>query len=438
MLKALLLRKKIDEKNKQLEALRTKTAEFEKRENELTQAFNEITEETTAEERSAVEEEINKFDEEKKEHDDAIAQLNSEIEDAEKELAEIEKTQENKEPTKEEQPVQAESEERKVKINMEKRFKNFTMEERSAFVEREAVKTFIHDVRSMMEKRSVTGAELLIPNEVLPLIRTEIETGSKLLKHVNVRKVAGTARQTIIGNAPEGIWTEMCGELKELGLSFSKVEVDGYKVGGFIPVCNSVLEDSDVDLAAEIFEAIGAGIGYALDKAIVYGTGTKMPTGFAATAIKGKTNDKDGVVKSLIKAFGAVKHARGDKFFIMNNQTYMNLVAETFNLNNGVATVSTDGGLYVLGGAVEVLDFIPNNEILGGYGDCYLLAERAGVKIGQSTEVQYIQDNTVFKGTARYDGKPLFNDAFVAFSTTATDPTAAIDTAHPFAGQSAE
>jgi len=52
----------------------------------------------------------------------------------------------------------------------------------------------------------------------------------------------------------------------------------------------------------------------------------------------------------------------------------------------------------IIGGDVVLLDFIPNNHIIGGYGSLYLLAEEAGVQLAQSEHVQFIQDNTVFQG----------------------------------------
>ena len=69
--------------------------------------------------------------------------------------------------------------------------------------------------------------------------------------------VSGKARTRIIGTIPEAIWTEMVGTLNELDLKFYDDEVDGYKVGGFIPVPNSILEDNDVDLASTIIDALG-------------------------------------------------------------------------------------------------------------------------------------------------------------------------------------
>ena len=78
----------------------------------------------------------------------------------------------------------------------------------------------------------------------------------------------------------------------------------------------------------------------------------------------------------------------------------------------------------VCGGAIETLDFIPDNVIIGGYGDLYLLAERAGTTLAQSEHVRFIEDQTVFKGTARYDGVPVIPEAFVAIGIGGTKPTA--------------
>ncbi len=97
----------------------------------------------------------------------------------------------------------------------------------------------------------------------------------------NFWSMAGNARQTIAGAIPEAIWTEMCGKLNELDIEFAGVEVDGFKVGGFIPVCNAILEDSIINLAEFIEDAFGQAIGLAIDRSSVFGIGIKMPLGFA-------------------------------------------------------------------------------------------------------------------------------------------------------------
>ena len=93
------------------------------------------------------------------------------------------------------------------------------------------------------------------------------------MNRVRVRNVNGEARQTIAGIVPEAVWTEKCGNINELTFQFNQVTLDGYKVAGYIPVCNALLEDNDVNLASFIVEMISEAIGLAKDKAILYGTG---------------------------------------------------------------------------------------------------------------------------------------------------------------------
>ena len=330
-------------------------------------------------------------------------------------------------------------------------FENRT--QRDAFYAQSPVKSFLQRIRSMaaVGTRSARGAELTIPTEVLDILRDNLNQYSKLITKVRLRSVSGHARQNVIGKIPEGIWMEMCGKLNELDISFGNVEMDGYKVGGYISICNAILEDSDIALATEIINALGAAIGLALDKAILYGTSTKMPLGivtrlaqtakpgdYAANArpwvklsetnilaISGKTDA--ALFKALIEASGAAKgkHSRGQKFWAMNEKTHMKLVANALSINAAGAVVTgVNGTMPIIGGAIEELSFIPDDVIIGGYGDMYPLAERAGTTIGRSEHVRFIEDQTVFKGTARYDGKPAIAEAFVAIGLDGNLPAA--------------
>ena len=78
----------------------------------------------------------------------------------------------------------------------------------------------------------------------------------------------------------------------------------------------------------------------------------------------------------------------------------------------------------VVGGVIEVLNFIPDNVIIGGYGDLYLLGERREITLNRSEHARFIQDQTVFKGTARYDGQPAIAEGFVAIGIGGTTPSA--------------
>lgn len=459
MLKQILLRKKLDELRAQMtdaEETRANLAErraaLNLREEELEQAVGEVNADTTDEDKSALDEETAKWEAddaaltgEENENEETTRKLQEKIDDLQRELDELDKRSAAaaKVPEKEERKDE--------KIMNTRKFFGMNMQERDAFFARQDVKDFLTRVRDLGgQKRAITGSELLIPTVVLDILRENISETSKLYKHVNVRMVPGKARQRVMGTIPEAVWTEMCAKLNELSLSLSGVDVDGYKVGGYIPVCNALLEDSDINLATEIISALGKAIGLALDKAILYGTGVKMPIGIVTRltqtmdpgnekssipwtnlsasnviAISGKTGIE--LFQALLKASGAAKgkYSMGGKFWVMNEQTKNNLIAESMSINAaGAISAGMTNTMPIIGGAIEELEFIPDDVILGGYGDLYLLVERAGTAIAQSEHVRFVEDQTVFKGTARYDGIPVIAEGFVAIGIGGTKPTA--------------
>ena len=76
---------------------------------------------------------------------------------------------------------------------------------------------------------------------------------------------------------------------------------------------------------------------------------------------------------------------------------------------------------------VETLDFMPNYVIGVGHFDLYLLAERGGEKFASSDQVYWLQNATVFKGTARYDGLPVIAEAFAGIGVNGTTPDASMN-----------
>lgn len=446
-LKALLLKKKLDESRKALDALRAKDTEFEKREAELAQSIAEVTEETTVEERNVLDEVVSAFEEEKAAHDEEKGKLERVVGDLENELAE-EEAKQNTEP-----PKEAEEREGKNMNILEK----MTTEQRTAFLNNEAVKNYLGEVRTAIkEKRALTNVGLTIPEVMLGLLRENIENYSKLYKHVNVRPVNGEGRMVIMGTIPEAIWTECCANLNEMSLGFNDASVDCFKVAGYFAVCNANLEDSDFDLTAEIMTALGQAIGLALDKAILYGRNgdttqnmpmgivtrlaqTAQPSGYPATArawvdlhtsnVKSIEANVTGVdlFRQFIVDGGAAKgkYSRGEKVWVMNETTYTALIANALVIDAaGSIVAGVNGTMPVIGGVIEVLNFIPDNVIIGGYFDLYLLAERRGQQFATSEHVKFLQDQTVMKGTARYDGLPVIAEAFVAIGLNGVTPDA--------------
>ena len=437
-LKALLLRRSIDSKNELMKQLMEKDESFRTREAELETA---IMEAATDDDRAAVDQEVEGLE------------------------AALEKLEE-------ETPAPAASsnppKERKDSMNLKdikirslpmqvRVFDALTHEQRSAIAARDDVKEFLSRLRSMKgQTRDVSGAELTIPIVFLDLIAENMFRYSKLLNRVRVRNVNGQARQTIAGTVPEAVWTEMCGAINELTFVFNQITVDGYKVAGFVPVCNSVLEDNDIGLAGWIVEMLSESIGLAMDKAILYGKGaasnmpmgivtrlaqTAQPDNYPANAPEWVDLHSTNIIQidsseepvtfwaALAVAAGNTytKYARGTQFWAMNSKTLATLKSKLITFAaSGELLARFNGVMPIIDGDVDVLEFMPDGDIVGGYGDLYLLAMRSGMTIESSREVQFIQDNTVFKGKQRADGQPVIPGAFVAININNTSVTTAM------------
>lgn len=467
-LKRLMLQRSIELKRQELAALQAKDADFLTREQELEAAINEA---TTPEEQDAVTKSVEAYDADFSAHNSAKDALETEIGNLEADLA----AEEAKKPNLDtgDPNRQQETTERRIPMSNfnirslplgQRVFDAMPAESRAAILQRDDAKAFLAQIRSMRgQTRAITGAELMIPVVYLELISENVYRYSKLLRHIRVRSVKGEARQTISGVVEEAVWMEMCGALNELNFGFNQITLDGYKVGGFIAVCNAILEDTDLSLSAWIVEAISESIGLALDKAILYGKGsagrmplgivtrlaqTQKPSDYPANAPEWVDLHTSNILKISADLTGAAfwsalmlatgntytRYSRGDLVWFMNSKTYTILRSKviTFTATGDLAS-SVFGYLPIIGGTVEVLEFIPDGDIIGGYGDLYLLLQRSGMTIEASREVQFIQDNTVFRGKQRADGAPVIPGAFVAININGTDVTTTI----PFAADTA-
>lgn len=458
-LKTLILRNKLDIKKKSLQELRDKDPDFEKREKELEDAINEMDEETSEEDRKTVEQQAEEFQKDKDKHEEDKKNLETEIEGIEEEI----RKEEEKQPKPE--PEEGRSRKGEGERMMETRgkvpgsFFGMSMQERDAMMARNDVKEFITRIRQCIkEKRALTNVGLTIPDIMLPMIRQVATETSKLIRYVTVRPVGGTSRQNIMGEIPEGIWDEMCASIKELDLAFYNMEMDGYKVSGYFAVCNAILEDSDVNLAAEFINALGKAIGKAVDKAILYGKNVKMPMGIVTSiltktapdgypatgrawedistshVVTGKSATGIALFQDIVTSSGIIDndYDTGEIVWVMNKKTHTKLIAESMGVNSAAAiTAGMNNSMPVIGGPIVELKYIPDDTVIFGYFKNYVLAERAGTKIAQSEHVKFLEDQTVFKGTARYDGDLAIREAFAVYGIG----KAPVTTAPTFAGE---
>ena len=460
-LKVLMLNASINAKRRELEALEAKDADLEARQAELTA---DIQAASTEEERKVVEEAVTAFDAEAEAHESAKAALSAEISSLQTRLDELE----HNDPPAPQAGAEHHQERMNTDMNtidiralpMNKRaFDALPMAKRQEIVAREDVKTFLAQLRSFKgAKASVSGADLLVPEILLDLIAENRFRYSKLLNRIRVRQLSGKGKQPVAGLIPPAIWVGACKRLNEIDIQFNEVTLDDYKNAAIVAVCNTDLEDSDIGLAAFIVEAISQAIGMSDDMAILYGKGAayNMPLGIvtrlAQTAkpdsypvnapawvdlhtsnIKSLSADLTGAAfwAALTVATGNTfsRYARGNQFWAMNSKTYNLLKSKAITFTaSGDVVANIFGVLPIINGDIDILEFMPDGDIVGGYGDLYLWGQRRGMTIGADEYgfTNRVNDQTIFFGKERADGLPVIPQSFVAINIQGNTPASEI------------
>lgn len=408
-LRQLILNKKIQERSAKITALRADETKLKDEEVELEKALDEA---ETDEEVKVVEESADELEKKIKEKSDEISKLEDEKAELETELAEIEDEQPNNEEKED-------GEKRKMAKKVQTR-NNDVMTIRES-LQIENVRSFYQNIaNAMVEKRSLTGAEKVVPTEVIDRIESKLGDYSTLINEVTVEKIGGTGRAVIAGDIPEAIWFEIGKKaLDELEDKLDGVELDGFGLGGYVAVPNIIIENSLINLASHVEDRLAKAIAKALDKAILKGTGTKQPTGVVVSAPTANKVTSDGTITDLIAKLAKVDTdgTGGEVIAVMNRATYYSkIVPKTLAVAaNGVLT-----GSYALPFRVVLSAYADDNTIVFGDFKQFLLAQRSEIRVESSTEVQFTSDNTVFKGVGFYDGKATKAEAFAVVTITAT------------------
>lgn len=470
-LRVLVLNSEITALRAQLTPLEQTRDGFAAREEQLRQALSEITETSTDAERSAVSAAVDAFENDRSANAAEIARIQGEIDTRSAEIARLEAEQT---PPPASNPAVSNSDTRNndhhersfVPMNntTERRWFGLTYAERDALLAKDTTRDFLQRFRALREQQnSATGAELGIPTEFMQILRDLTYQNSKLWPYVHSEYIRGHSRQNIVGTGAEAVWTEMLANINEISLDFTQLEMDGYMLAGYMAISNAVLQDdADLQLLTSILNAMGEANARALDKAIVYGTGKKMPVGFVTRLAAETTptwwNNDQGeftdlhtshILKldidstsgaaffgTLVEALGIAdpKYSDGRVFWVMNRKTHIRLMAKALAFNAAAAiTAGINNTFPIVGGDIVELEFMADNDIAGGFGSLMRMAEREGLSIASSDIPLFLRNMTVYRSIGRYDGKPARGEAFVMVNFHNTAPTTSISFAPDYA-----
>lgn len=379
-LRQLMLAKQIADKEKELEEMRGKDADFETREKELETSIEEA---NTEEERSVVDEEITKFTEEKEAHEERKSELETELGELRGKMKEYEKAPEKREKEKDMGKRSEEIEEARSAIN--------------AFVKSKG------QVREGGFKEADAG--ILIPVEILaPQEKPEdIVDLKNYVKNVSVNSASG--KYPVI--AKSGSKMSTVEELEQNPeLSKPKISNIDYSIAtrrGYIPISQEAIDDADYDVTGLIRDEINDQSRNARNTDIA--TVLKSATAKSVTGLDGL---KDLVNKEIKKVYpvkfiiSASLYAELDKLKDKNGR---------YLLQDSITSLS---GKMLFGKEVIVLDdemIAGAGELKGFVGDPKSFCAFFDRK---QTSVEWV-DNQIYgkllAGIVRYDVKKTDADA---------------------------
>lgn len=382
-LKQIMLAKKIEEREAELETLRTRSSEFETREKELETAINES---KTEEERKTLDGEIEKFTSEKREHDSKRKAVEEELDGMREELRELnEKAPKNKEGKKGEMRKRSDEE----------------IEEM-----RNGINAYVKSKGQLRTGFTSVEGGALIPEELLaPQMKPKDEIDLRnYVKVVPVNSSNGKYPVITKSNGKMNTVAELEKNPELAKPTISKVNYEIETRRGYIPISQEEIDDANYDVTGLIRDEINSQSLNTSNASIAAVLKTATPK--AVTGIDGL---KDLVNKEIKKVY-PVK-------FIISASLYAEL--DKLKDKNGryllQDSIVTQSGKILLGREVIVLDDdmigTEAGNLVGFVGDpnsfmAYFDRKR--------TSVEWV-DNQIYgkllAGIVRYDVKKTNADA---------------------------
>lgn len=382
-LKVLMLKRKLDEKKKMLEAAQAKAEELNTREAEL-EADIEAAE--TDEEKKAVEEAVAEFETEKGANEDERTALEKEVAGLEAELAEEERKQKEAAEKREEEVPKMEE-------------RDLIKAQRDAFA---AVVRGNREVRSDYNMAKGNNGDI-IPKTIADEIVTKIANISPIFEKAHRYPVKGTlaipfypaSSSHVINAAYASDFTD----LEASSGDFDSVDLTGFLAGALAKIGRTLINNTDVDVIPFVEDQIAEAFRAFIDQEAI--NGTSSPSQKAVGMLAGITQLVTGTYKSSVTADDLIKLQCAIPDAYQQNAVWLMASAtrtqiRTLKDQEGRYLLNNDitgeyAGL-LLGKPVYVVDAMPamgtqNNKAVV-YGDLSGLA----LKFSEELEIQVLEE----------------------------------------------
>ena len=194
--------------------------------------------------------------------------------------------------------------------------------------------------------------------------------------------------------------------------------LQAWKFGGIIKVARELLEDSAVDLTGFLAEQIGVGMGQTINNALTNGTGTTTAYGIATTASSAVTGGTgvagaftaDNLI-DLVFSLDTAARRRPGAGFQMNKAALANVRKLKDNYGRYIFDPAVSADKYDLLLSYPVYEnpdlaapAVNAVSVLFGDLKSYYVREVGGIRLDQSTDYAFANDQVTFRYTWRGDG----------------------------------
>lgn len=224
---------------------------------------------------------------------------------------------------------------------------------------------------------------------------------------------------------------------------FGKVELKLSKLAALIYMTSEILEDSPISMEPLLNGMFSQAMAFQMDEDIINGTGVGQPLGILnapslVTVDKTGSQAGDTIVAENIIAMWArlMSRSHGSAIWLANQDCFPQLAS----LEQAVGTGGSTAGLLqtatsgVTGAPLmtllgRTLELTEHSQTLGDKGDImladfrqYLVGQKSGgaIKTATSIHLKFLEDETAFRLTMRYDGQPWEKQALTPKHSAAT------------------
>lgn len=275
------------------------------------------------------------------------------------------------------------------------------------------VRDFYSRVAVSLKQRSFTEGSLVVPDMVLDRIKELVSSYSGLYNEITVVPVKLDGRVWIsIGNG-KATWGKSIGPLGEINSNIDRIEMDDLKVGGYIPIEDSVVYSSVVDTAMYVEELLAKALAVGIDDGVINGKGDYEtvwePMGIIDNLDPLNTVEADLTVANILSKIELIDSGKkddiGEVVAAMKRKTYYKKILP--QINNSFPYPNINGI------RVKFVSTLAEDCVLLGDFKEYILAERKEIRIEKSEQKKFLDDQIIYRVAGRYDGRPHNSKAFV-------------------------